>query len=556
MTGRLVVAGLLFVFTAVYRFNTLGGSLGGFDNDHFVHFAYAKQVQAGERPLRDFDDLSLQGAWPSLAYVVSAAGQRWLGDTLRSEAVVTVAGVALAAALTFVAASLLSTPAWALAAALLSVFVAPTLYNYPKVLVLAASALVVIGYAHRPGTMAVAAGAVLTAAAFLFRHDHAVYAAAGILLGYLAGGDRRRALTHAGAYAALTALLLAPPLYAVQRHAGLVQYVADGLDLSRREALRTDLSEWPGFTLRRASGAPVHPLDFFDVESNGVSWLYYLARLLPLAVVLIVWKAPAGRRPRPARRAALAIAGMSALAAPLLVRGNVAVRLGDLGPLTAVLFAVACHGAARRRDRDTAWRRTARTALLLGTLAATALSAWTVGVVRSQLRTAGLSESWGAVRARTQTVWNDLGALPDAWLRNDEAGAGGPLDLVRYLNRCTAAADRVVMMTYAPEVLPVAGRLFGAGRLSVIPGFGLDERRERDLVARWRGQRVPLALVEFQEFDDPASSSGRLVREHLLANYARAGSTTVGGTRTIRVYVHRARTPVSAFGRDGLPCLL
>jgi len=59
-----IVAVLLFAFTCLYRFNTLGGRFGGFDNDHFVPFAYAKQVQAGEQPLRDFDGLGLQGAWP------------------------------------------------------------------------------------------------------------------------------------------------------------------------------------------------------------------------------------------------------------------------------------------------------------------------------------------------------------------------------------------------------------------------------------------------------------------------------------------------------------
>src|SRR5688572_16874503 len=52
---RVAGALALVVFTASYRFNTLGGALGGFDDDHFVHFVYAKQVEAGEQPLRDFD---------------------------------------------------------------------------------------------------------------------------------------------------------------------------------------------------------------------------------------------------------------------------------------------------------------------------------------------------------------------------------------------------------------------------------------------------------------------------------------------------------------------
>jgi hypothetical protein len=49
-----VLAILLFAWTFTYRFNTLGGRFGGFEDDHFVSFAYAKQVEAGAQPLRDF----------------------------------------------------------------------------------------------------------------------------------------------------------------------------------------------------------------------------------------------------------------------------------------------------------------------------------------------------------------------------------------------------------------------------------------------------------------------------------------------------------------------
>ena len=89
-----VVAILLFGWVFLYRFNTLGGAFGGFDNDHFLHFVYAKQVQAGEQPLRDFLDAGLQGARPSLTYELSAAAQTYLGNNLRSEAWLTVGGVA------------------------------------------------------------------------------------------------------------------------------------------------------------------------------------------------------------------------------------------------------------------------------------------------------------------------------------------------------------------------------------------------------------------------------------------------------------------------------
>ena len=120
-----VAAILLFGWVFLYRFNTLGGAFGGFDNDHFLHFVYAKQVQAGEQPLRDFLDAGLQGARPSLTYELSAAAQTYLGNNLRSEAWLTVAGVALGAAIAFIAGSTIAPWPWALATALVSALMSP-----------------------------------------------------------------------------------------------------------------------------------------------------------------------------------------------------------------------------------------------------------------------------------------------------------------------------------------------------------------------------------------------------------------------------------------------
>ena len=47
-----VVAVLLFAWVFLYRFNTLGGALGGFDNDHFLYMTIAKQVRERGGDLR------------------------------------------------------------------------------------------------------------------------------------------------------------------------------------------------------------------------------------------------------------------------------------------------------------------------------------------------------------------------------------------------------------------------------------------------------------------------------------------------------------------------
>ena len=550
--SRLCLAVLFFASACLYRFNTLDGRFGGFDDDHFVPFAYAKQVEAGEQPLRDFAGLGLQGAWPSLTYEVSAWGQRRLGDNLRSEAIVTVAGVGLAAAITFLAAAELSNAWWAALAVPVSVIVAPTLYNYPKVLALATAALAIARYARRPGRAPLIAAAVVTAIAFLFRHDLAVYVGVGVVLACVVAGQRARAVRDVLFYAALTLILLTPSLAYVQRYDGLVQYALDSLALSRREADRTRLVGWPPMTLTTASGEGVGPLTFFDVEQNGVAFLYSVLRLLPVAVVALVW----ARRPDHdrgwAQRAALALAGMAAFASPLLVRGNIAVRLGDVGPLFSVLAAFVCYEATRSVPGRSVGTRIGGWVPVLGLVAATALSTKTVGFLGSQMATAGMRISWDATMERGQLVWTRLGALPDAAI--DAEAPAHPLEIAQYLNRCTLPTDRVVTMTYEPELLPYARRLFGGGRLNIIPDFGLATHQENALVARWRQQSVPIALVEFEEFWNPDSTLAPIVRAYLLEHYTPAGTLPVRGDKSLRLFVQRGRMPVSQFGEARLPC--
>ena len=548
-----LLAMLLFAWTFVYRFNTLGGSFGGFENDHFVSFAYAKQVQAGVQPLRDFAGLGLQGAGPSLTYEASALAQRWMGNNLRSEALLTVTAMAVAAVLTFLAASALSSVGWAAVASLISVFIAPTLYNYTKVLSLAGAALVIVFHARRPRLGTVAAGAVVTAVAFLFRHDLAAYVGVGIFVVCLLVGPWRVRWRHAAAYVLIALLLLAPSLIYVQHYEGLVSYFRDGLVLSQREAERTELREWPPFTWPAAPEAPLSVESFFDRESNGMAWLFYVTWLLPVLAVLLTWRNDQDARERTPWPAVIAISAMTVFAARFLIRSNVAARLGDVGPLFAVLLAVVCHVATRPWRADTVWRRTARTLPVLLLLAGTVLSARSVGSIASQLRTAKLTGSWAGVVQHMRDVSRELRSQPEEAVR--QAAADDPLALAQYLARCTAATDRVVLMAYRPEVLPFAGRLFGAGRLSILPGYVLDERHQRASIAWWGHESVPVALVEFEAFYDPANIVAPVMRDYLLQHYTPAGVVGEGSGHALHVFLRRDLTPQSSFGPARLPCL-
>jgi hypothetical protein len=547
---RLVIAALVFAFAALYRFNALGGSLGGFDDDHFVHLAYAMQMQSGEQPLRDFASLGLSGARPSLTYELSAVTQTWLGRNWRSEALLTVGAIAFAASLTWLAAVRVAPPVFALAATLLSVFVAPKLYAYPKVLVLSAAAWLIGRYAWAPSAAGVVAMSVLTAIAFLFRHDFAVYVGTGILVVVLlAPREWWTAGRHAAGYLALTLLLVTPSLLIIERDEGLLTYLRDSAAAARFESSRTNL-KWPAFSVDGSADGGV--LATIAAETNAVAWLYYLHLAVP-AVLLV---ALASRRLRGGvmSREMVTVAATAAIGIVtswLLLRGNVGARFGDVGPVAAVL--VAFTGALLIRP----WPggrvvRVVQWPITVAVIAATVVSVWVIGSVRRELDTTGWSDSSEKVVRQMSRVWRELGALPVSL----QSGPAEGLNMIaaQYLNRCTAEHDRIVVFSYQPELLGVADRRFGAGRASFIPELLSDARHEQQALVWWRRQRVPLVLSEGDDESDGYASEFPLLDAHLRSHYVPAGNLMLEGGVTLHVFRASTASPASVDAATGLPC--
>lgn len=543
LTRRLVVslvALLLFGWVFLYRFNTLGGAFGGFDNDHFLHFVYAKQVQAGEQPLRDFLDAGLQGARPSLTYELSAAAQTYFGNNLRSEAWLTVGGVALGAAIAFIAGSVIAPWPWALATALLSALVSPKLYSYPKVLVTAVASLLIVGATRLPVGPRIALMSAWTAVAFLFRHDYAIYCVAGFILVTVcaAAAPWRDRLKHAAAYLVLAGVLLAPSLWWVQRYRGLTEYVRNGLEMSRNEAERTRIG-WPRLTLEGGLTSLV------EDEDNAEAWIYYVFLVLPVVVIgVTAWKVIHDESSEQAPIAPLvALSGMTMLLAHYFLRGNLAARFGDMGPPTAVLAAYLLYEATRRLAVD--WRRAVGgAALAIAVCAVTVLCTWRLASVGGELRTARLLEP-ADVFARMRQTSQDLVTMP-ASLREQQAA--DRMQASAYVHRCTKPADRLLVMGYATDVLAFSERLFAGKRASFIIGFYTDERYSKETVASLQSSSVPIVLGG-ELLDD--------ARLPLIVNYLRSHYDEAGMVRfyegELRVLVRRglASRPL---GPGGLPC--
>ena len=539
----IVVAVLLFGWVFLFRFNTLGGAFAGFDNDHFLYFALAKQVQAGEQPLRDFQD-GVHGARPSLTYELSAAAQRYFGNNLRSEAWLTVGGIALGAAVAFLAGSALAPWPWALATALLSALVSPKLYGYPKVVVTAVASLLIVGCTGLPSWRRIALLSVWTAIAFLLRHDYAVYCALGFGTAILLsdGASWRVRLGRAGAYVVITIVLLAPSLWWIQRYRGLTEYVRNSLEMTRSEAVRTEI-RWPAPALDGVRSLSA----VFDRDENTTAWIYYVFLGVPVLVLgVTAWKRARGGSRADERTAALvSLSVMTVLLAHYFLRGNLAGRFGDMAPPVAVLAAYVLSIATARRGRP--WpRAVAVGALACAVLAVTYVCTWRLASVASELRTARLFEP-GDVVARTRRASQELVEMPRS-LR--ESQATGPMQAADYLHRCTRPTDRVMAVGYYPDVPGLSDRLFAGGRVTFVAVYYQNERYWRETIDKLESQSVPIVLGGM-ELDDPRF---QLLTDYLRTRYDEVGSVSIT-EGTLRVLVRRGLTGTPT-GPNGLPCFV
>jgi hypothetical protein len=230
----------VFLTAFLYRFDSLGGSLGGFSNDEFGYLARARQIQAGEVPFRDFND----PGWFLTDYV--SAGAQWLGGyNLRSQALLTIGMLSIAAVLTFLlawraAGSLLA----ALVAVALQIALDPRHYNYPKLVLYAAAISAAWAYADRPTHSRLAALGAIVGIGFLFRHDHLVYLGAlgALTIAFVHRGSIRDVLPAAARLCTAAALFVVPFLLFLTLNGGIGEYFRLASIYVQRDAQRTSFS--------------------------------------------------------------------------------------------------------------------------------------------------------------------------------------------------------------------------------------------------------------------------------------------------------------------------
>jgi len=574
----LTIATLAFAI----RFNALGGSLGGFDNDEFFILTRADAILDGEQPLRDFSDGELRAAWPSLSYQVPAWTEQVWGRSLLVYAWLVCGALALCAAMVFVVARGIA-GGWIVpltaALAVIASYAKP--YNYPKLLTLCIAIALVRRTVAQPTTARIALLAAWTVVAALFRQDYGVYVAVAAIVAltlvpgtgppeggpyiqpeggpyiqpeggpyiqpeggpyiqpeggpYIRpkGGPYIQTARRVGLYIGLGLLFALPSAIWIAYYKGIPHYITDILASVRGEGRR--LVSWPVVDM-------AHPL----ATDSLIALLYYVFWAVP--IVAIVFLIVSCVRRSWDHHAAL---GMATILLALLVnyfflRGNLPARFGDAVVPIVLLVAWMAGLWSQAGGGSRFVARAAASALLVLMIAAF----FPINSIASELRTDRFNSVSG-ITARFAEVSDLLRDQPPVMWRVKPRD--GSMAVARYLAECTAPDDRVLVATNADEIPYFATRRFAGGQGSFYSNLLKSDEDQRLVLQRLAGQSVPV-VVSHPNYHDEFAVNYPLVAQYIAAGYRDVGVIDYDGKPVLRVFVESARTPIRVDPVLGYPC--
>lgn len=514
-----------------------------FANDHYMYLAWAQQLLWGELPGRDFVDPGMP-----LTYALSALMQVIIPGPF-GETLLTIGLLSLSASLVcLVSARMTGSLAAGIAAALFAIALQPRLYNYPKVLVPAATLFLLQHYLAAPSQVRLVPLATWTVAAALFRYDLGVYVAAAVAVALAAAHARepRRLLRAGTGYAAATALVFLPYALFVQWSVGLAQHVDEMIEFARSDQHQLAFA-WPQIPAldRLTSGG----------ETEAAAALFYASNaLLATAVPLLVVRA----RSLGARLPACA-AGIVLLACYMvfILRHPLVARVPDMASVLAIAGAWTVAESARMAAAAAAGSHVVRAlsaastlllALALATVAG--VSAWELGAVGERLRETRVADGWAKVVERAVVV-KERGSI---WPWEGYWPIGSLSPAISYLNECTEPSDRVLLTWPAPEYYYFAQRPFAAGHALLMPPRAFaGEQHQRRMIERLERQSVPVVLINGDRHEEFARTFP-LLEEYIQEHYVPGGSFQIYDGAQITVAVRRDLRNSPPYGAEGWPC--
>jgi hypothetical protein len=531
-----ITAAIIFLLALLWQFLTYNG----FPNDHYFHVARARQMLLGEWPVRDFVD---PGA--PLQYVLSAASRWMFGEAAGSELLIVALGIAVGAAATVIAASWLSRSiVVALCVAVLEILASPRSYSYPKMLLYGIASCVIVAVTAQATRARVFAAAGLTAISFLMRHDHGLFigvACAAALV--MSASGLTDAARRFGTFAAAVGVLLAPWALWVQHYQGLIPYFEMGVAVSRREADISLLRDLPRVDL--AAGL---------TTANTHAWLYYLFWLLPLVCVPLAVLRRVKRHERwPREWVAVGAIGMLAVALDAtFLRNPLETRLAD-ATVPAALLGAWLLGLVWSMPSRPTLAIAARAAAVL-VLVGTTVSIWRVGDVTNKL------DEVGAFEDDLEHIQEHTASLIAALMQPEMEArklpsrlSAGLVPFFRYVNRCTAPGDRMLVSGPYPDVFVLSRRGFAGGHIAFLESFYSSDADQQLTLTRMNGESVPFVILPLDDQDAFARSFPKVLA-HVTAAYDLMADIPVDGLKGVRIMVERERPRHGTDAETGWPC--
>ena len=524
-------------------------------NFYFVWQATA--LLAGDRPYRDFYEMGSPLMTLISAEMQWATGYRLIGEFLIHWTFI-VAGVVISLHL----ARRLSHSLWAsLTTTLIAIAIiaATPTYHFPKLFFYPLAVWVLWRYMEAPSVRRGAVVGLVTAAAFLFRHDHGMYIGTGAVLAFVlarvinpASREWRSSVREIVAFTVAAAVPLLPWAILVQRNEGLIEYI-------RARAAWGDTQAPAGLAylvlvLRNVNPATIMGVGGLPSREEGQRWLLQLTLLLPL-IVLVSAIIDIVRHRRDEQPLSLETARTIITAAMAII---VAIRLSredsyfvvglTLSTVLGARLLAAAGQSARRVWRIVTPILAVSTLVVTGVAVAGYVAAWDLlkpsearelaPTFDQLLTTPPIDALQPASRARS--------AQPAEWLAND--GDARLLLALRYMHDCTRDGDHILVTGSTPyQVGYYTQRPIAGGHLEWHQGWLSDPVHERQSLMLLQRQPVPFAFSTH----DPVLDDLRAypdIRRYFQDNYVPLEGT--GGL----LLVDRRRQATGRFGAVDFPC--
>ena len=525
-----------------------------FDTNFYVLWE-ATAVLAGDHPYRDF----FEWGGPLQAFL-STAAQYLLGYRLLSEFIIAWSFIVAGLLIGFHLAVRLSQSVWAaLITTLLSVAIvaATPTYHFPKLFIYPVSVWATWSYLEAPGIRRATVVGLVTAAAFLFRHDHGVYVGIGAVLAFVlarvihpASRHWRSSAHEALAFMVAVAVPLLPWAILVHRTEGLIDYVQTRAAWGRTQSV----DRFPYAALRDFNPGSVVTVGVLPSRATAEHWLLQLTLLLPV-FVLVRTAIDATVRRRTGHRISLETCQAVIVAAMVMIVGIRLFREDSyfhvVLPLSAALGAQLLAG--RQQNVRVAWR------IVRLTLAVVILFVTIIAI-------AGYISAWDLLKssevAELRPTFHQLLTTPpiDALQPRDKAGEVQRAEwltidadkrqkiALRYLHDCTRAGDHIFVTGSTPyQVGYYTERPIAGGHVVWHHGWRSDPVHARTSLELIRTQSVPFAfsthdpvLTDLEKYPE--------IRQYFQQNYVE-----VEGSQGL-LLMDRRRQPTGRFGALGFPC--